>query len=494
MRCEHPTIIYNRACDKYFACGKGVLYTSLPLLYLYGSPMWSTRRDEVYKALSRFAHSVDYYQLESHYILVGSHKVYLFLAVPCGHCLLCKDSKRNVWRTRCMLESASHFHNPTMLTLTYANEYLPDNGVSVRDVQLFFHRLRKRILRQMKVDVTLTYIVASEYGSCAEYVDHYGRVRRATQRPHYHLLVWGFPDSAYDEPNNARSQLNELWTRLIFTAWGKAQIQSFQCETAKDSTGKYVCKYITKDCPTPDGKNKPFFHASRRPSIGWRYYADHLRQFIINHPTSPEYSITLDGKPRNIAVPPYFLQKTWKPFSSYLPKKFRDAVKRFAYARNVLFNIRNHYKYSNIDESVDINQLPFYMSFLSSYDTGFSSHYLTERELETYWRSDGHRFAPEQDFVVEMYNKSCETINYYLETHPRCCVEEFNDMFFLQQQKVIFQNAHHDSNFPTMSEIEDMKLSLQNKLAKESKPDFSELFTSDSKEFLPLHHLVKLKR
>lgn len=59
----------------------------------------------------------------------------LYLAVPCGHCDICKVSKINSFLFRCNLESQMYNSLPWFITLTYA--HAPEDGVSVRDCQLF---------------------------------------------------------------------------------------------------------------------------------------------------------------------------------------------------------------------------------------------------------------------------------------------------------------------------------------------------------------------
>ena len=66
------------------------------------------------------------------------------------------------------------------VTLTYSDEYLPENGTLVKEhPQKFLKRLRKHL-----------YPERIRFYMCGEYGDQ-------TQRPHYHLLIFGhrFPDA-----------------------------------------------------------------------------------------------------------------------------------------------------------------------------------------------------------------------------------------------------------------------------------------------------------
>lgn len=89
--------------------------------------------------------------------------------VPCNHCQECLAERRRHWTHRLYYEnffSLSSF----FLTLTYDNEHLPLDGLSKRDCQLFFKRLRKRVGK-------FRYFLVSEYG------DQFSR-------GHYHCLIF----------------------------------------------------------------------------------------------------------------------------------------------------------------------------------------------------------------------------------------------------------------------------------------------------------------
>ena len=65
------------------------------------------------------------------------------LQVPCGKCLACRIKNRKEWQIR-MLHELNYHDDAVFLTLTYSDEYLPDNNTLVkRDLQLFIKRLRK---------------------------------------------------------------------------------------------------------------------------------------------------------------------------------------------------------------------------------------------------------------------------------------------------------------------------------------------------------------
>ena len=59
------------------------------------------------------------------------------LLVPCGKCLACRIARRQEWSMRVIHELAG-YTDAVFLTLTYADDHLPDNGsLVVADLQKF---------------------------------------------------------------------------------------------------------------------------------------------------------------------------------------------------------------------------------------------------------------------------------------------------------------------------------------------------------------------
>lgn len=93
--------------------------------------------------------------------------------VPCGSCIGCRANLSQDWTVR-LLHESMYFNSTVFLTLTYNNDYLPDDGsLSVRTVQLFVKRLRKSLSGRL-----IKYFISGEYGE-------------NTMRPHYHLILLG---------------------------------------------------------------------------------------------------------------------------------------------------------------------------------------------------------------------------------------------------------------------------------------------------------------
>lgn len=90
------------------------------------------------------------------------------VVVPCGQCRGCRLDRSAQWAVRCIHEASLHEHNQ-FVTLTYAEN--PQTLVP-RDLQLFLKRLRR--------------VQPFRFLGCGEYGETYSR-------PHYHLLLFGFP-------------------------------------------------------------------------------------------------------------------------------------------------------------------------------------------------------------------------------------------------------------------------------------------------------------
>lgn len=134
-----------------------------------------------------------------------------------------------------MLESYQH-RASWFVTLTYNEQNLPgDRSVSVRELQLFLKRLRKRV-----APVKVRYFAVGEYG------EH-------TWRPHYHLAVFGVEDS---------SVFAALWDK------GFVHVGYLEPHSAAYLAG-YVTKRLTKhDDPKLGGRRAEFARMSLKPGIG----------------------------------------------------------------------------------------------------------------------------------------------------------------------------------------------------------------------------------
>lgn len=148
----------------------------------------------------------------------------LDLKLPCGRCVGCRLERSRQWALRCMHESTLHSDN-CFITLTYAPEYLPEDGsLNVKHFQDFMKRFRKYF-----VHTKIRFYHCGEYGE-------------KTRRPHYHAIIFGL-----DLPDRRLWKLNNgvpLFTSEILNKiWGKGfcVIGDVTFESAA-----YVARYIMK--------------------------------------------------------------------------------------------------------------------------------------------------------------------------------------------------------------------------------------------------------
>lgn len=106
--------------------------------------------------------------------------------VPCGHCLNCSIKRQLAWTIRILLE-ASTFASSSFVTLTYAEDTVPES-LEYGHIQSFIRRLRKNTRGRVR------FFCVGEYG-------------KRTERPHWHLILFGL--NQFD----LMGSLTELWSR-----------------------------------------------------------------------------------------------------------------------------------------------------------------------------------------------------------------------------------------------------------------------------------------
>lgn len=174
-------------------------------------------------------------------------------AFPCGQCLPCRINRRRVWCHRIMLEATQHAEN-SFITLTYSDENLPKDGsLQPRDLQLFLKKFRKALHPER-----VRYFAVGEYGD-------------DTQRPHYHLALFGFGHCIYGvtRPDKISKSCCERCS-TVRRAWGLGLVQ---VGTLEGSSASYVAGYTTKKMTSKsdarlDGRHPEFARMSLRPGIG----------------------------------------------------------------------------------------------------------------------------------------------------------------------------------------------------------------------------------
>lgn len=239
--------------------------------------------------------------IDNYFIYMKDESTFpIYMYVPCGHCRLCREKRVNDWCTRCICESASSDYPPLMLTLTYDRQHLPVDGLSKRDVQLFMKRLRRSLEYHFGIEgktYNLRYFLVGEYG-------------KKTHRAHYHMELWNMPFISMRD-GDANSFVT-LW-KFIRDAWQNGFVRVERC---RDESGRYLMKYMMKECVVPEGKNPTFQLASRRRGIGYQWAVDHASEYYDD---GSGYLQVRDrnGKIQKCPIPDYF-KRLWFPCMSEL--------------------------------------------------------------------------------------------------------------------------------------------------------------------------------
>lgn len=169
----------------------------------------------------------------------------------------CRINRRREWTHRIHLESLLHGQN-AFLTLTYEDGTLPltSSGLPTLDpkhLQLWLKKFRK-VIHPSKV----RYYAIGEYGD-------------VTQRPHYHVALFGYPHCSYGTSRYSKSRQNCCaHCDLVRDTWEHGSIYSGEINT---SSAQYIAGYVTKkltqkDNPALLGRYPEFGRMSLKPGIG----------------------------------------------------------------------------------------------------------------------------------------------------------------------------------------------------------------------------------
>lgn len=232
----------------------------------------------------------------------------MYLKTRCGHCDNCKKSKVDSLVHRCKLESMSYKCLPIFLTLTYDEEHLPKDGLCVRDVQLFFKRLRINLQRHGYSD-KIRYLLVGEYG-------------KTTHRAHYHAILW----NCHQTDILSYRQIGDI----IKTSWSNGFTMHRLVDLVNDKAFYYTSKYLGKDSVVPEGKNKTFILSSNRGgAIGALFLASLAPEIRKTLNTDPKFVNHFSGKVEHLQMSKYVLDHLFPSFCRSITSKVRSAVKRF---------------------------------------------------------------------------------------------------------------------------------------------------------------------
>lgn len=168
--------------------------------------------------------------------------------VACGQCMACRINKRRALTARGLLEALSFDVPSSFLTLTYADEHLPQRvcdgllqpTLEGRDWTLFMKRLRKMTMDGIR------FLGVGEYGELFH-------------RPHWHAVLFGVPPTPWLETQ-------------ISDAWGKGRISVSECSDERVGyCAAYTVKKLTGTNPKLSGRPPELTRRSMRPGIGFSF-------------------------------------------------------------------------------------------------------------------------------------------------------------------------------------------------------------------------------
>lgn len=157
---------------------------------------------------------------------------------------------------RCLHEAKMHKYN-AFITLTYDDAHLPKDGsLCYRDFQLFMKRLRKCIR------VPVRFFMCGEYGE-------------TTNRPHYHVLLFGYQFSDLMYWGNSPTGHPVYRSAVLETLWTDGN--SLIGDVSRESAGyvaRYCMKKVTGDLAEAhyNGRVPEFARMSLKPGIGAEWF------------------------------------------------------------------------------------------------------------------------------------------------------------------------------------------------------------------------------
>lgn len=224
---------------------------------------------------------------DKHNSAFAERSVRKFDWLPCGKCIECRLRYSREWANRCMLELQYHKES-WFVTLTYDDLHVPhafydeidkETGeitpmfnltLVKKDISDFMKRLRTNYERFLGKENHLRFFACGEYGG-------------KTQRPHYHLIIFGLELPEGDlKPVSHRGTYDLFSSKFISKAWDKGfnTVGAVSWDTCA-YTARYILKKQKGDASVIYdmlGIEPEFTLMSRMPGIAKRYYDEHKEE------------------------------------------------------------------------------------------------------------------------------------------------------------------------------------------------------------------------
>lgn len=338
MYCEKPNIILSKTLYRHLTFGRRLVYTNGTDIYpIHGrlpSPTVVGATADNYKDWS--------------ILTEDGELIPMFVAVPCGKCILCREKKAKEWSTRATCETAAATYPPIFVTLTYAPGYLPFDGVEKDDVQKFLKRFRENWYRKYKQRLNLRYFAAAEYGDAEK-----------TAIPHYHLLMWNIPHGGENDLLGLRKIYDVIarsWSEPCSKKWydslPKKRYKFLQLEyderyyvlfgkidvsPDRGLSAPYCMKYMRKPKDVPFKWTNPTFYLSSRRNggIGVPYLTKQMES-LRRCPGTTTIETPYQMTTQKYSLPRLFKDKLFPSLSCLLPLYVRMNIARFEEMYQVL--------------------------------------------------------------------------------------------------------------------------------------------------------------
>lgn len=313
IKCENPTILFNPHL-------KYLMSSKCHTLYLSGN-YFTVRRGCYFNMPWRDLYAAKQIanadNLDDFYMLDEDGVVYpIFMAVPCGHCILCRARKTEDWKIRCMCESYMHRYRPLFITLTFDPLARPtDMKECYVQFRNFMKRLRINVERDLGIKGELRYVAVSEWTPQHHY-------------PHIHMILWGMPYVPCAEGD--KNSYQTLIKYIQDDCWKQGYCK---VEFARDPSCAYPLKYMRKgmekDC---------WFTASRRHGIGYDYCMSQLLSFVSRCPDATSFVLPVTkynklGEAtttvKTCGFPAYFKRLLFPTLSCLVPSSISVGVREF---------------------------------------------------------------------------------------------------------------------------------------------------------------------
>lgn len=365
-----------------------------------------------------------------------NYRAKLINYVPCGKCYECRKQKTFDLMIRSYYDESDYV---IFDTLSYSEKNVPwlkneimqelNNQYELKfqnvriikyeDYQKFMKRLRKNMKKNYK-DVELKYICSAEYGHDDNYIDDYGKMRKGTNRPHFHLIIFVKGNIL---PVVLSKMIKQNWKLGKTDGVEDKGLLYFNCNRlfkdylAKKNVVGYLCKYVTKtnsyqaklneilkkienqiynqifgtdkleekknDVKKILKKYNQFVRWSQ--GLGKEYLVDssNIKQFM-----SKNYiQIRTDLKNKKYSLPLYYNRKLFKKYvKEYDEYQLTELGKEYELKKlnNILENNKKKLKlYTDLKDDV-INEIAYYWTYIKDRNMKDGKDYIPDYK-ECYW-------------------------------------------------------------------------------------------------------------